>query len=90
MVASRIVPDRNDATPLYIQVANSIREIIHDGSLDVGGALPSERTLSELTGRLAGHHSQGAGAAGRRGAAAASARARAPSSRRASSNRPAG
>ena len=50
MVASRIVPDRNDATPLYIQVANSIREIIHDGSLDVGGALPSERTLSELTG----------------------------------------
>ena len=50
MVASRIVPDRNDATPLYIQVANSIREIIRDGSLDVGGALPSERTLSELTG----------------------------------------
>ncbi|MBW3559788.1 MAG: GntR family transcriptional regulator [Proteobacteria bacterium] len=50
MVARRLVPDRNDATPLYIQVANGIREIIRDGSLDVGGALPSERTLSELTG----------------------------------------
>lgn len=45
-----LVPDRNSATPLYIQLANSLRDAINDGALDVGGALPSERTLSELTG----------------------------------------
>lgn len=49
-VARRLVPDRNDATPLYLQVANSLREVIAEGELDERGALPSERTLSELTG----------------------------------------
>jgi GntR family transcriptional regulator len=50
MVASRLLPDRNDATPLYIQVANNLRQVIRDGSLDKAAALPSERALSELTG----------------------------------------
>lgn len=50
MVVRQLVPDRSNATPLYIQVANSIREAINGGALEVGGALPSERALSELTG----------------------------------------
>jgi GntR family transcriptional regulator len=50
MVAHSLLPDRNDATPLYIQVANSLRQLIRDGGLDGGGALPSERALSEVTG----------------------------------------
>ena len=50
MVDRKIAPDRSDATPLYIQVANNLREAIAGGELKAGGALPSERTLSELTG----------------------------------------
>lgn len=50
MVDRKIAPDRSDATPLYIQVANNLREAIAGGKLKAGGALPSERTLSELTG----------------------------------------
>lgn len=50
MVARTLAPDRSNATPLYIQVANSLRDAINEGALHVGGALPSERTLSALTG----------------------------------------
>lgn len=50
MVSSSLLPDRNDATPLYIQVANNLRQVIREGSLDADGPLPSERALSELTG----------------------------------------
>jgi len=50
MVARRLLPDRNDATPLYIQVANNLRQVIREGTLDADGPLPSERALSELTG----------------------------------------
>lgn len=50
MISEKLVPDRNHATPLYIQVANGLREAINEGRLEVGGALPSERSLSELTG----------------------------------------
>ncbi|OYQ37796.1 GntR family transcriptional regulator [Niveispirillum lacus] len=40
----------NDHTPLYIQLANRLRDGIHEGQIAYGDALPSERVLSELTG----------------------------------------
>jgi GntR family transcriptional regulator len=50
MIARQLKPDRTDSTPLYIQLASNLRDIITGGGLDAGGALPSERVLSEQTG----------------------------------------
>ena len=41
---------RDDHTPLYLQFAHNLREHIHQGGVDPGHALPSERDLSQLTG----------------------------------------
>jgi len=40
----------SDETPLYQQMADNIRQLILDGEVSVGDALPSERKLIELTG----------------------------------------
>jgi GntR family transcriptional regulator len=50
MIGRRLTPNRKDATPLYVQLANNLRHLIEKGELESGGALPSERTLSEMTG----------------------------------------
>jgi GntR family transcriptional regulator len=50
MIVRSLAPNRKDATPLYIQLANNLRRMIATGELEHGGALPSERTLSEMTG----------------------------------------
>ncbi len=39
-----------DSTPLYLQLARNLRSHIREGGIDPGGALPSERDLSEITG----------------------------------------
>lgn len=46
----KLVTSRDDATPLYLQLANNLRAHINEGGIDPGEALPSERDLSELTG----------------------------------------
>lgn len=38
------------STPLYIQIANNLRQQINQGRIATGEALPSERDLCELTG----------------------------------------
>ena len=35
----------DDGTPLYLQLANQIRQLILDGDISFGDALPSERKL---------------------------------------------
>ncbi|MCT8003361.1 GntR family transcriptional regulator [Sphingomonas sanguinis] len=40
----------DEATPLYMQLAQSLREHINGGGIDPGSALPSERELSEMAG----------------------------------------
>ena len=42
--------DKDSSTPLYIQIATSIRRRIDDGEIASGEALPSERDLCEMTG----------------------------------------
>jgi GntR family transcriptional regulator len=39
-----------EGTPLYLQLAKSLREHISSGGIDPGSALPSERDLSEMAG----------------------------------------
>lgn len=39
-----------EATPLYLQLARSLRDHINSGAIDPGSALPSERELSEMAG----------------------------------------
>jgi len=39
-----------EETPLYLQLARSLREHISRGGIDPGSALPSERDLSEMAG----------------------------------------
>ena len=39
-----------EGTPLYLQLARSLRELINGGGIDPGSALPSERDLSEMAG----------------------------------------
>lgn len=39
-----------EGTPLYLQLARSLREHISSGGIDPGSALPSERDLSEMAG----------------------------------------
>lgn len=50
MALKNLAPDRDDSTPLYHQIAARLRDLIKEGRLDSGHALPSERALSELTG----------------------------------------
>lgn len=53
MVSSKlknISPDWDTSTPLYIQLANNLRQLIFDGEMATGDALPSERSLTEITG----------------------------------------
>lgn len=45
-----LAPRPGDHTPLYLQLARSLRYHIAKGEIDPGSALPSERDLSELTG----------------------------------------
>ncbi len=45
-----VSPEKGSSTPLYIQIANSLRREINDGRIATGDALPSERDLCELTG----------------------------------------
>lgn len=45
-----VSPAKDSNTPLYIQIANNIRQQINDGLIATGDALPSERNLCELTG----------------------------------------
>ena len=40
---------RDDATPIYMRLANAIRTQVRDGSLQIGEALPPERELGEMT-----------------------------------------
>lgn len=45
------LPSRKDSnTPLYLQIAKSLRRQIDDGKFATGEALPSERDLCEMTG----------------------------------------
>ncbi len=46
----KLVARRDDKTPLYMQLADNLREHIVAGGIDPGNALPSERDLSEMTG----------------------------------------
>lgn len=46
----KLTPKQGDNTPIYLQLARSLREQIAAGDLDPGNALPSERNLSDLTG----------------------------------------
>jgi GntR family transcriptional regulator len=48
--AARLAVDGADPTPLYLQLADRLRTLIDDGSVDVGSALPSERDISLLAG----------------------------------------
>jgi GntR family transcriptional regulator len=41
---------REASTPLYLQLARSLREHINSGGIGPGSALPSERDLSEMAG----------------------------------------
>lgn len=50
MMLDKLAASRDDATPLYLQLANRLRAHIEEGGIDPGNALPSERDLSELTG----------------------------------------
>lgn len=42
--------EKGNKTPLYLQIANSLRKQISEGRIGSGDALPSERDLCELTG----------------------------------------
>ncbi|MDE0678940.1 MAG: GntR family transcriptional regulator [Gammaproteobacteria bacterium] len=41
---------KTSSTPLYLQIASSIRRQINEGQIAMGEAIPSERDLCELTG----------------------------------------
>lgn len=40
----------DNSSPLYIQLANNLKQIILDGKMSSGDSLPSERMLTEITG----------------------------------------
>lgn len=50
MMRDKLAAAKNNNTPLYLQLANNLRDHIASGAIDQGGALPSERDLSELMG----------------------------------------
>lgn len=43
-------PDLSASEPLYAQIADKLRQLIIDGEVTAGEALPSERSLQEITG----------------------------------------
>ncbi|MCY4015708.1 MAG: GntR family transcriptional regulator [Gammaproteobacteria bacterium] len=45
-----LTSSKASGTPLYLQIAKSIRRQINEGQIATGDALPSERDLCELTG----------------------------------------
>ena len=45
-----ISPDKDGSTPLYLQIAKSIRVYITKNNIAIGEALPSERELCTMTG----------------------------------------
>ena len=49
-LVDKLIADRNVATPLYLQLAQGLRQAIGAGFVEGGNALPSERLLSEQTG----------------------------------------
>ncbi len=49
-LVGKLIANRNVATPLYLQLAQGLRQAISDGFVGGGEALPSERLLSEQTG----------------------------------------
>lgn len=49
-VLEKIGPEWDSSAPLYIQLANNLRQLIFDGEMETGDALPSERRLTEITG----------------------------------------
>jgi GntR family transcriptional regulator len=49
-LADQLIADRNVSTPLYLQLAQGLRQAISAGFVGGGEALPSERLLSEQTG----------------------------------------
>ena len=46
----KLGPDRDTSIPLYVQLAKNLRQLIFDGNMTSGDALPSERTLTRITG----------------------------------------
>jgi GntR family transcriptional regulator len=46
----KLAAKRDDKTPLYLQLAENLREHIAAGGIDPGNQIPSERDLSEMTG----------------------------------------
>jgi len=46
----KIVSKWDNSSPLYIQLANNLRQIILEGKMTSGDSLPSERMLTEITG----------------------------------------
>lgn len=50
MKLDNISPDKNAATPQYLQIAKNIRTFISENNVDAGEALPSERELCQTTG----------------------------------------
>ncbi|MFY8062168.1 MAG: GntR family transcriptional regulator [Usitatibacteraceae bacterium] len=42
--------DARDTTPLYVQLAHKLAELIREGRYQVDAALPSERSISETLG----------------------------------------
>jgi GntR family transcriptional regulator len=49
-LVEQLTADRNVSTPLYLQLAQGLRQAISAGFVEGGEALPSERLLSEQTG----------------------------------------
>ena len=46
----KIEINRNDKTPVYMQIAGQIKNMLHTGELTDGYMLPSERTLAKELG----------------------------------------
>ncbi|PHZ84671.1 GntR family transcriptional regulator [Paremcibacter congregatus] len=46
----KIVSKWDNSSPLYIQLANNLKQIILEGKMASGDSLPSERMLTEITG----------------------------------------
>jgi GntR family transcriptional regulator len=50
MMRDMVWTREDEGTPLYLQLARSLREHINSGGIGPGSALPSERDLSEMAG----------------------------------------
>lgn len=49
-IFAALKPDQTDRKPLYLQLAERLRELINSGTLRGGDTIPPERELAELTG----------------------------------------